>query len=70
MGSYGLGAAISRCLGENLLPSIKEEQRLVQKSVDLGAVDGFTGQKLPMVDGFTMEQNSQTLIDLHDALKI
>ena len=69
-GAYGLITAISRCLDENLLPSIKEEQRLVQKSVDLGAVDGFTGQKLPMVDGFTMEQNSQTLRDLHDALKI
>lgn len=69
-GAYGLIAAISRCLGENLLPTIKEEQHLVQTSVDLGAVDGFTGQQLPMVDGFTMEQNSQTLIDLHDALKI
>ena len=67
-GGYGLVAALSRAKGQNLLPSIKAEQELVKRNVELGAVDGPSGEAVPMVDGFTLEENSQALRELHDLL--
>jgi len=67
-GGYGLVAAMSKIKGKNLLPSIEAEQALVKRNVELGAVDGPSGETVPMVDGFTLEENSQTLQELHDLL--
>jgi len=67
-GGYGLVAAMSRAKGQNLLPSIETEQTLVKRNVELGAVDGPSGEAVPMVDGFTLEENSQALRELHDLL--
>ena len=67
-GGYGLVAALSRAKGKNLLPSIEAEQALVKRNVELGAVDGPSGEAVPMVDGFTLEENSQALSELHDLL--
>ena len=67
-GGYGLVAAMSRIKGKNLLPSIEAEQALVKHNVELGAVDGPSGEAVPMVDGFTLEENSQALRELHDLL--
>jgi len=67
-GGYGLVAALSRAKGKNLLPSIEAEQELVKRNVELGAVDGPSGEAVPMVDGFTLEENSQALRELHDLL--
>ena len=67
-GGYGLAAALSDISGRNLLPSIEEEQALVKKTVDLGAVDGMSGKQEYKVDGFTLEENSQTLQALHHYL--
>jgi hypothetical protein len=36
--------------------------------VDLGAVDGMSQQTQYMVDGFSLEENSQTLRALHKLL--
>ncbi|MAF53157.1 MAG: DUF4392 domain-containing protein [SAR202 cluster bacterium] len=65
-GGYGLVAALSQAKGRNLLPSIEEEQALMKKTVDLGAVDGMSAKQEYKVDGFTLEENSQTLQALHD----
>ena len=67
-GGYGLAAALSEQSGNNLLPSIEDEQDLVKKTVDLGAVDGMSAKQEYKVDGFTLEENSQTLQALHDYL--
>ncbi len=67
-GGYGLVAALSEQSGTNLLPSIEEEQALVKKTVDLGAVDGMSGKQEYKVDGFTLAENSRTLQALHDYL--
>ncbi len=67
-GGYGLVAAISKARGKNLLPSIEVEQVLVNRNVELGAVDGPSGEAVPMVDGFTLDENSQALRELHDLL--
>ena len=67
-GGYGLAAALSALSGRNLLPSIEEEQQLLRNTVDLGAVDGMSAKQEYKVDGFTIEENSETLQALHDHL--
>ena len=67
-GGYGLAAALSELSGRNLLPSIEEEQALLKQTVDLGAVDGMSAIQEYKVDGFTLEENSETVQALHDYL--
>ena len=67
-GGYGLVAALSRRSGRNLLPSLEYEQDLVRQTVDAGAVDGMSAKQDYRVDGFTLEENSQTVQRLHDLL--
>lgn len=69
-GGYGLAAALSALSGRNLLPSIEEEQQLLRDTVDLGAVDGMSAKQEYKVDGFTIEENSETLQALHDHLAV
>ena len=68
-GGYGLVAGISNLIGKNLLISIEEENDLIKTMVDLGAVDGFSGQKQYKVDGFNLEDNSFALFNLHQLIK-
>ena len=64
-GGYGLVAAISRLTGRNLLPSAEAEDLMVQGMVEAGAVDGTTGDAVPTVDNFSMEENGALLARLH-----
>ena len=48
-----------------MLPSLEYEQDLVRKTVDAGAVDGMSAKQEYRVDGFTLEENSQTVQRLH-----
>lgn len=68
-GGYGLVAALSRLAGRNLLPSVEEDTRLIKQSVDLGAVDGTTGEQKYYVDGFTIEENGELLARLHQVVE-
>ena len=61
-------AAISRQVGKDLLPSIEAERDLVKRTVDQGAVDGMSTKSEYRVDGFSLEENSQTVSRLHDLL--
>ena len=65
-GGYGLAAALSQLSGTNLLPNAIEEARMVQGMVDAGAVDGTTGDAVPTVDNFSMDENGAILARLHD----
>ena len=65
-GGYGLVAALSLLSGASLLPSVEEEQAILRRTVDAGAVDGMSTKQEYKVDGFTMEENSQTVQRLHD----
>jgi hypothetical protein len=67
-GGYGLVAAISERRGKNLLPSIEAERALMERTVDAGAVDGMSSKQEYKVDGFTLEENSQVLVELHEFL--
>ena len=68
-GGYGLVAALSRIAGRNLLPTVEQETRLIHRLVDLGAVDGTTGDRKYYVDGFTTEENGELLSRLHRLLE-
>lgn len=67
-GGYGLVAALSKKTGRNLLPSLAEERDLVKQTADLGAVDGMSTQQEYKVDGFTLEENSAVVAELHEIL--
>ena len=67
-GGYGLVTALSRRRGRNLLPSVEAEQDLVRRTVDAGAVDGMSTKQEYKVDGFTLEENSETVKRLHEFL--
>ena len=64
-GGYGLVAALSGLAGRNLLPTVESETRVIERSVDMGAVDGTTGEKKYYVDGFTTQENGELLARLH-----
>ena len=67
-GAYGLIAALSQLANRNLLPTAEEEERVIRQMVDRGAVDGMAAQQVYRVDGFSLEENSQTLSRLHALL--
>jgi hypothetical protein len=64
-GGYGLVAALSRLAGQNLLPSVEEDERLIRRMVETGAVDGTSGENKYYVDNFTLEENGKLLAQLH-----
>jgi hypothetical protein len=67
-GGYGLVASLSKLSGKHLLPTVEEDADVIRKCVDAGMVDGITTEKVYKVDGFTLEENSQTLIKLNELL--
>ncbi len=64
-GGYGLVAALSLLKERILLPSVEEEHQLIRQMVDAGAVDGILGKPVYGVDAFSLEENSQTVTELH-----
>jgi uncharacterized membrane protein YjfL (UPF0719 family) len=68
-GGYGLVAALSSIVGRDLLPTIDEEQRLVERTAALGAVDGTTGESDGKVDGFGPDVTAAILADLHELVR-
>ncbi len=67
-GGYGLVAALSRLVGRNLLPSVDEELALIRHAVDFGAVEGMSGERKYVVDGYSLEENADILSRLHALL--
>jgi hypothetical protein len=68
-GGYGLVASLSKLSGKNLMPTVHEDMDLIKKTVDLGAVDGMSNSQEYKVDGFTLEENAETITLLRDLLK-
>ena len=67
-GGYGLVAALSRLAGRNLLPTVEHETGLIRRMVEIGIVDGTTGDAVPTVDNFSTEENGAVLEQLHRAV--
>lgn len=64
-GGYGLASSLSNFSNKNLLPRIEEEEQNIISIVEAGAVDGMSGLTEHKVDGFTLEENTELLKDLH-----
>ena len=60
-GGYGLAASLSRLSNKNLLPSVEEDMATIRKTVDIGAVDGMSAKPEYKADGFTLEENAETI---------
>ena len=54
---------------KNVLLSVEEDMELIKRSVDWGAVDGITTEQVYKVDGFTLDENAETLTALHELLE-
>ena len=67
-GGYGLAASLSKLSGKNLLPSVDEDMTVIRKTVDIGAVDGMSAKQEYKADGFTLEENAQTIRQLQALL--
>jgi len=68
-GGWGLVSGISNIIGRNLLPTVEEEQSRLRQCVELGLVDGFTGEVKPYVDGFSSDEYMIPLKELHQFLE-
>tara|TARA_Y100001960_G_scaffold261261_1_gene282054 strand:- start:420 stop:1265 length:846 start_codon:yes stop_codon:yes gene_type:complete len=68
-GAYGLVAEISSILNKNLLISVDDAKELITKSVDLGAVEGMSGDSIYAVDGRNLDEDSICLTQLHEYLE-
>ena len=64
-GGYGLLAGLSIATGQNVLPTVEEDTQRISNMVDLGAVDGFSGERIHKVDGFDLAENAALLEKLH-----
>jgi hypothetical protein len=67
-GAWGVLAAMSRIEGRDLLPTIDAERERVQRCVEAGAVDGFSGERVAKVDGFEMDDYLRPLAALRAML--
>ena len=64
-GAYGLIAGISKKIGKNFLPSVEEGKTMIEQTVELGAVEGMSGESKPWVDGRSIEEDQVCLRDLN-----
>jgi hypothetical protein len=69
-GAYGVVAALSALMNQNLLPTPAAETALIQQAVAFGAVDGTTSTRTPTVDGFSLAENEAVLARLHGLLAL
>ncbi len=53
-GAYGIVAALSRCVGQKLLPDFAWIRAYIAKTVEIGSVDGVTHEMTCTVDGKSM----------------
>ena len=68
-GGYGLVAALSERSGKNVLASVEHEKEILDSFVEAGLVDGMTQDNVPMVDGFSHQENSAIVQRLQDYLQ-
>lgn len=67
-GGYGLAASLSKLSRRNLLPSVEDDMATLRNTVDAGAVDGMSALQEYKADGFTLEENAQTIRQLQALL--
>jgi hypothetical protein len=64
-GAWGIVAALSRLTGHSLLPAAAEARAQLERTLELGAVDGVSGRRTLTVDGFSADENERVLGEMH-----
>jgi hypothetical protein len=64
-GAWGLAAAVSNRVCQNLLPTPERAKLQLDRFVAAGAVDGVTGNREPAVDGLAWDVHRSMLVELH-----
>ncbi len=65
-GAYGIIAALSELTGLSLLPSFREAETFLLRTVEQGSVDGISHEHTARVDGFGMDIEEEILEALHE----
>ncbi len=68
-GAYGLVGGLSVLTGQDLLPKGGEIQEAVRKMVAAGAVDGFSGEPRPLVDGLDVRRSVELAEEMRDLIR-
>ncbi|MBI4337224.1 MAG: DUF4392 domain-containing protein [Chloroflexi bacterium] len=68
-GGYGLAAALSVLKRKDLLITPQDEEAMVKRIVELGAVDGIRGTHEMAVDNFPLTESARVLNELHALLR-
>lgn len=68
-GGYGLVAALSVEVGQNLLPTYAEIEKYLTRIVALGSIDGVLKQHVLSADGFGLDVEKEILNSLIDACR-
>ena len=63
-GAYGLTAYLAKQSGEDLLPEFAVVRDFIERTVEIGSVDGVTHEFTCTVDGFDMETEQEILAAL------
>lgn len=54
----------------SIVPTVEESCHLVERCIQLGAVEGFDGRSIPLVDGRNLEQDSMCLRQIRQILEL
>lgn len=69
-GSYGIVAYMSQATNKKLLLSFEEILDYIEKTVEMGCVDGVTKENVVVVDGFGMDIEEEIVSALHDTCSL
>ncbi|MDD6691215.1 MAG: DUF4392 domain-containing protein [Lachnospiraceae bacterium] len=68
-GAYGLAAWLEKCTGEPVFPDYAAVNAFIEKTVEIGSVDGVTHERVPHVDGFSQDVEEEIVDALGEAVK-
>ncbi len=74
-GAYGIAAALEECSGQKVYTEIDKEpadrkvMEFIQKTVEIGSVDGVTHERIAHVDGYADGEEEEILKALEEAVK-
>ena len=68
-GAYGLTAWLEKCTGEPVFPDYAAVNAFIEKTVEIGSVDGVTHERVPHVDGFSQDVEEEIVDALGEAVK-
>lgn len=68
-GAYGITAYLAELTGEDIFPEFDEVEEYIKRTVELGSVDGVTGEHIAGVDGFDMTVEREIVEALREKIQ-